>query len=131
VGRQPIRLSTVSAPDVPAITCDPEQIKQVLLNLTINSVQAMPDGGEIVLSTRVDGGRVVIDVKDQGPGIGAEHLDRIFDPFFTTKDTGTGLGLSVAHQIASQHGGILNVTNNSERGTTFSLSLPVQHGRVL
>jgi two-component system sensor histidine kinase HydH len=131
VGRQPIRLSTDTAPDVPAITCDPEQIKQVLLNLTINSVQAMPDGGEIVFSTRVDGSRIVIDVKDQGPGISAEHLDKIFDPFFTTKDTGTGLGLSVAHQIVSQHGGILNAKNNSERGATFSLSLPIQHGRVL
>jgi signal transduction histidine kinase len=131
VGRQPIQLSTDTAPDVPAITCDPEQIKQVLLNLTINSVQAMPDGGEILLSTRVDGSRVVIDVRDQGPGISAEHLDKIFDPFFTTKDAGTGLGLSVAHQIVSQHGGILNARNNSERGATFSLSLPIRHGRVL
>jgi two-component system sensor histidine kinase HydH len=95
VGRQPIQLRTNTAPGVPAITCDPEQIKQVLLNLTINSVQAMPDGGEIVLSTRVDGARVVIEVKDEGPGINPGDLDKIFDPFFTTKDTGTGLGLSV------------------------------------
>ena len=131
VGRQPIHLRINTAPGVPAIACDPEQIKQVLLNLTINSVQAMPDGGEIVLSTRVDGTRVVLEVKDQGPGISAEHLDKIFDPFFTTKDTGTGLGLSVAHQIVSQHGGILNAKNNSGRGATFSLSLPIQHGRVL
>jgi two-component system, NtrC family, sensor histidine kinase HydH len=131
VGRQPIQLRTNIAPGVPAITCDPEQIKQVLLNLTINSVQAMPDGGEIVLSTRVDGARVVIEVKDQGPGINPEDLDKIFDPFFTTKDTGTGLGLSVAHQILSQHGGILNAKNNSGRGATFSLFLPIQHGRVL
>lgn len=131
VGRKPIHLRIVSTPESPVVTCDPEQIKQVLLNLTINSVQAMPDGGEIVLSTRVEGGRVVMEVKDEGPGISAEDLDRIFDPFFTTKDTGTGLGLSVAHQIVSQHGGILNAKNNSDRGTTFSLSLPIQHGRVL
>jgi two-component system, NtrC family, sensor histidine kinase HydH len=131
VGRQPIQLRTDPAPHVPAIACDPEQIKQVLLNLTINSVQAMPDGGEIVLSTRVDGARVVIEVKDQGSGISLENLDKIFDPFFTTKDTGTGLGLSVAHQIVSQHGGILNAKNNSGRGATFSLFLPIQHGRVL
>ena len=110
---------------------DPEQIKQVLLNLTINSIQAMPEGGEIVLSTRVDDSRVVMEVKDQGPGISPEHLDKIFDPFFTTKDTGTGLGLSVAHQILTQHGGILHVTNNAGRGATFSLILPIQHGRVL
>ncbi len=131
VGHQAIQLSIDSAPAVPVIACDPEQIKQVLLNLTINSVQAMPDGGEIVLSTRVDGTRVVLEVKDQGPGISPEHLDKIFDPFFTTKDTGTGLGLSVAHQIVSQHGGILSATNNSDCGATFSLSLPIQHGRVL
>jgi signal transduction histidine kinase len=131
VGRQPIQLRTDIAPDMPAIKCDPEQIKQVLLNLTINSVQAMPDGGEIVLSTRVDGSRVVIEVKDQGPGISPDNLDKIFDPFFTTRDTGTGLGLSVAHQILSQHGGILNAKNNSDRGASFSLFLPIQHGRVL
>jgi signal transduction histidine kinase len=131
VGRQPIRLRTDMAADVPAIACDPEQIKQVLLNLTINSVQAMPDGGEIVLSTRVDGARVVIEVTDQGPGISPEHLDKVFDPFFTTKDAGTGLGLSVAHQILTQHGGILQARNNSGRGATFSLVLPIEHGRVL
>ena len=131
VGRQPVELRTAAAPNVPEVACDPEQIKQVLLNLTINAVQAMPDGGEIVLSTRVDGPRVVIEVTDQGPGISPEHLDKIFDPFFTTKDTGTGLGLSVAHQIVSQHGGILNAKNNSGRGATFSLFLPIQQGRVL
>jgi two-component system sensor histidine kinase HydH len=131
VGRQTIQMRIDAAPDVPAVSCDPEQIKQVLLNLTINSVQAMPDGGEIVLSTRVDGAMVVIEVMDQGPGISSEHLDKIFDPFFTTKDTGTGLGLSVAHQIVSQHGGILSAKNNPGRGATFSLFLPVRHGRVL
>ncbi len=130
-GHQQIRLRTDGATNVPEITCDPEQIKQVLLNLTINAVQAMPDGGEIVLSTRVDRGRVIIEVKDQGPGISPEHLDKIFDPFFTTKDTGTGLGLSVAHQILSQHGGILEAKNNAGSGVTFSLYLPIQHGRVL
>jgi len=131
VGRQPIQLRIDTAPDVPAIACDPEQIKQVLLNLMINSVQAMTEGGDIVLSTRVDDARVVIEVKDEGSGISPEHLDRIFDPFFTTKDTGTGLGLSVAYQIVSQHGGILTAKNNSTRGATFSLFLPIQHGRVL
>ncbi len=131
LGRQPIELRTVVAPDLPPITCDPGQIKQVLLNLTINSVQAMPDGGVIVLSTRVDGPQVIIEVKDQGPGVSAANLDKVFDPFFTTKDNGTGLGLSVAHQIVSQHGGILSAKNNSDRGATFSLFLPIQHGRVL
>ena len=131
VGRRKIELRIGPGTDVPPVKCDPEQIKQVVLNLTINAIQAMPDGGEIVLSTLRDGARVAIEVKDQGPGVSPEHLDRIFDPFFTTKDTGSGLGLSVAHQIVSQHGGILTARNNPDRGATFSLLLPLQHGRVL
>ena len=85
--------------------CDPEQLKQVLLNLVMNAIQATPQGGTVVLAAREDGNKVTIDVHDQGCGINADSLDRVFDPFFTTKETGTGLGLSLAHQIVSQHGG--------------------------
>jgi signal transduction histidine kinase len=99
------------------------------LNLAINAIQAMPQGGEIVLAARRRGGQVVLEVRDQGCGISAEHMDRIFDPFFTTKENGTGLGLSVAHQIVSQHGGILTAERNSDRGMTFSVSLPLHQER--
>jgi signal transduction histidine kinase len=108
---------------------DPELLTQVLVNLLINAIQAMPDGGEVVLSGEMRGGRALIQVRDQGCGIGAQDRDRIFDPFFTTKQTGTGLGLSVAHQIVEQHGGILTAEANADRGTTFSMLLPVQHTR--
>src|ERR1039457_5152598 len=102
-------------PSVPAFECDPEQMKQVILNLTINAVQAMAASGEIVLSARQKESSVVICVQDQGPGILEEDIDKIFNPFFTTKETGTGLGLSVVHQIVTQHGGTIETERNPDR----------------
>jgi signal transduction histidine kinase len=96
----------------------------MLLNLLINAIQAMPDGGDVLLSAGVQERKVVIRVRDEGCGIAAEVRDKIFDPFFTTKDGGTGLGLAVAHQIVEQHGGILRVDANEVRGMTFSALLP-------
>ena len=104
---------------------DPEQLRQVLLNLVINAIQAMPGGGEIEVAI-IGLRRGVISVKDQGTGIRRGNLDRIFDPFFTTKEAGTGLGLSVAHQVITQHGGIIEAERNPDRGMTFSLSLPLR-----
>jgi two-component system sensor histidine kinase HydH len=107
------------------IQCDPEQIKQVLINLVMNAIQAMPQGGTVVLSAAQQSrNRVLIDIHDQGSGIGDAYLDRIFDPFFTTKETGSGLGLSIAHQIVSQHRGLLTITRNSPEGVTVRISLP-------
>jgi hypothetical protein len=80
LGSRPLTLRTALAPGVPAIGCDPAD-RQVLLNLAINSIQAMPDGGTIVLSTRLESDQVVIEVQDEGPGINAENLDQVFDPF--------------------------------------------------
>jgi signal transduction histidine kinase len=131
IGKRPVRIGKQLSTDLPLITCDPEQIKQVLLNITINAIQAMPDGGGILVSVRTNSTRVIIEVKDEGTGISSEDLDRIFDPFFTTKDTGSGLGLSVAHQIVTQHGGVLTAGNNPGRGVTFSVSLPIAQGTVL
>jgi signal transduction histidine kinase len=113
-------------PHLPALACDPEQLKQVLLNLVINAVQATERAGVITLSGTSRDGKVLIQVKDEGCGISQENLDKIFDPFFTTKETGTGLGLSVVHQIVEQHGGLLTVQNNPDRGATFSILLPVR-----
>jgi signal transduction histidine kinase len=113
----------------PAFECDPEQMKQVILNLTINAVQAMNGPGEVVLSAQHNGASVVLSVRDQGPGIPEENLDKIFDPFFTTKEAGTGLGLSVVYQIVTQHGGAVAARKNTDSGMTFSLSLPLQQRR--
>lgn len=106
------------------LECDPEQMKQVLLNLVMNAIQATPQGGTVVLAARENGDRVEIDVQDEGCGISEDCLDRVFDPFFTTKRMGTGLGLSVAHLIVSQHGGTLIVARNSPDGVTMRVSLP-------
>ncbi len=109
---------------LPVVSVDPEQIKQVLLNLVINAVQAMPQGGEIVLRAFTDKGDILLEVQDEGGGIDSENLDRIFNPFFTTRENGTGLGLSIAERIVSQHGGRIEPHRNPDRGMTFSVKLP-------
>lgn len=111
-------------PGLSCLECDPEQVKQVLFNLVMNAMQATPPGGTVMLSAREDEKEVTIDVQDQGCGISKDSLERIFDPFFTTKQAGTGLGLSTAHQIVSQHGGTLTVARNSPDGVTMRVSLP-------
>ena len=110
------------------LDCDPEQLKQVLLNLVINAIQAMPNGGEVVMSASAEAGNAVIQVRDQGCGVSEEEMEHLYDPFFTTKENGTGLGLPVAHQIVAQLGGVLAARNNADRGMTFSVQLP-QHNR--
>ena len=117
-------------PGLPMVECDPEQLRQVLLNLVINASQAMPHGGNVSLEAQRNGTCINIDVHDQGGGIDKENLDRIFDPFFTTKESGTGLGLSVAHQIVSQHGGTMSVVRNSPQGATVRVSLPLKPGQI-
>jgi two-component system sensor histidine kinase HydH len=122
--RQGIRID-VDAPPLAPLRGDPEQLQQVILNLTLNAIQAMPGGGRITLSARREGASFAIRVTDEGEGIPAENLDRIFDPFYTTKESGTGLGLAVAHQIVTQHGGRIEVARNPNRGVTFTVRLPV------
>ena len=119
---------SVDIPDnLPPLRCDAEQIKQVLLNLMLNSVQAMPQGGSIAIGCRLQNNDVMIRVCDTGPGIPPSDMDFIYDPFFTTKETGTGLGLPTAYQIVEQHGGELNVEKSDSSGTCFVFTLPV-HG---
>lgn len=109
--------------NLPEVSVDGEQIKQVLLNLAINSLQAMPAGGELLFRTFEKDGFSVVEVEDSGAGIDEKISAKIFDPFFTTKEKGVGLGLSIAHKIAGQHGG--NIAVESRNGNTvFSLHLP-------
>jgi two-component system sensor histidine kinase HydH len=124
IGQNKVGVRKEIAAGLPELHSDAEQLKQVLLNLLINAIQAMPEGGEVVLSCRRQAGRILMQVRDQGCGIPAEHIDRVFDPFFTTKENGTGLGLSVAHQIVGQLGGMLTLEANAGRGMTFSIQLP-------
>ena len=127
VGRNAITLRTKVAPQLPPVEGDPELLKQMLLNLVMNAIQAMPDQGEVVVAASLQEAKLVIRVQDHGGGIAPEFRDKIFDPFFTTKEGGTGLGLAVAHQIVEQHGGILTAEANPDSGMTFSALLPVRH----
>jgi len=125
-GRHAINLRCEAEPSLPEVECDGEQIKQVLLNLAINAIQASPDGGDIVVSVRLAGSSVVVSVRDQGCGMTPEQMRRLFDPFFTTKETGTGLGLPVAFQIVQQHRGRIWAEPNPDRGMTFFVELPLK-----
>ena len=112
--------------EVPAASADPMQLQQILLNLLLNAVDAMPEGGTVEVCTRLDAtGRICVEVSDTGRGIRPEHAAEIFKPFFTTKPGGTGLGLAVSKRLAEQHGGSLRFVARATGGTTFSICLPV------
>jgi two-component system, NtrC family, sensor histidine kinase HydH len=126
LSKRQIRLMDQVDNDLPDVECDPDQVRQVLLNLLINAIEASPDGAAITLSAQAEEGRVVIRVVDEGSGVAPEHIEKLFDPFFTTKESGTGLGLPVAHQIVGQMGGNLSARRNGDRGMTFSVALPLK-----
>lgn len=114
---------------LPEISVDPEQLKEVLVNLLVNACEVMNDGGSIVIEERErtteEMGRVLtIRVADSGPGIPESVKDKIFEPFFSTKEEGTGLGLSIASRIVGEHGGKLQVQTQEGEGTTFLITLP-------
>jgi two-component system, NtrC family, sensor histidine kinase HydH len=123
----PITLRRQVEPDL-SLECDPELLKQVLLNLIINAIQAMPNGGELAMSAAAEAGNAIIQVRDQGCGVSEEEMNHLYDPFFTTKENGTGLGLPIAHQIVVQLGGVLAARNNADSGMTFSVQLPLRAG---
>jgi two-component system, NtrC family, sensor histidine kinase HydH len=106
------------------ILVDPEQIKQVLINLLINAIQAQPGGGKIAIDGKKEGREIVISIKDHGTGIAPEQLDRIFDPFFTTRHEGTGLGLSISFQLVKNNGGKIWATSEPGHGAFFNVSFP-------
>ncbi len=129
LGTHQIKLKKDITPSLPRIMGNANQIQQVLMNLMINSQQAMKGKpGQVELSTRLaDPGHVEIRVSDNGPGIPREHLDKIFEPFFTTKPagTGTGLGLSVTYGIIKDHSGEVKVESEPGQGATFIMTFPV------
>jgi signal transduction histidine kinase len=108
------------------VECDPDQLRQVLLNLLINAIEASPDGATVAVAAHAEDNNVVIRVTDEGGGVAPENVEKLFDPFFTTRESGTGLGLSVAHQIVNHMGGQLTARRNTDRGMTFSVVLPVR-----
>jgi len=109
---------------MPLIYFDYNQIKQVLLNLVINSFDAVEQGGIIRIQTRASNGNVVLSVEDNGQGMSEDEIDSMFNPFYTTKTRGTGLGLAISKKIAKEHGGDLQVESSPDRGSKISLLLP-------
>ncbi|WP_027086071.1 ATP-binding protein [Cohnella panacarvi] len=113
--------------NLPDVRCDINQIKQVLINLMKNGIEAMPDGGNLHIRAWHDrSGYVVIEVEDQGGGIPQEVIKRLGEPFYTTKQSGTGLGLTVCFKIIQAHGGALTFTSLPNQGTVASVRLPVE-----
>jgi len=116
--------------NLPNITTDKNQMRQVVFNLITNARDAMPKEGTIIISTKSNREKntVLLSVKDSGSGIPPENLDKIFDPFFTTKEEGkgTGLGLSVCFGIVEDYGGKIWAENNQDRGATFFIEFPVK-----
>jgi two-component system NtrC family sensor kinase len=115
---------------VPPIMLDRDQIQQVFVNIAINAIEVMKQGGELRVRTAFDAaGKVVrVTIADTGPGIPKEELDKIFDPFFTTKESGTGLGLAITYGIVQRHDGEIRVESQRGKGTSFTILLPTESG---
>jgi signal transduction histidine kinase len=131
-----VTLSKRYASDLPQVKVDAEQIKQVLLNILLNAIQAIKGDGQIWIETRLaqvpieekSESFIQVEIRDTGVGIPKENLERIFDPFFSTRPDGSGLGLAISHQIIHEHGGFINVDSQVGKGTSFKVHLPLKGG---
>ncbi len=127
--RGDVRVLKEMPEDLPSIAGDHEKMRQVLINLFLNSVQAMPDGGRLSVvagkTSKNDHKKVFLKVEDTGSGIREENQEKIFDPFFTTKEHGTGLGLSIVYSIVKEHRGTIDLQSQVGKGTSFTLSFLV------
>ena len=115
---------------IPSVLLDRNQIKQAFLNIFKNSIEAMPNGGSIYISTLLRGDRLEIGIKDKGVGIPEDRLYRIFEPYFTTKGKGSGLGLMITYRIIKAHGGEIKMKSRVGRGTEITVILPLRRGKI-
>jgi signal transduction histidine kinase len=131
-GKKNIALQFTGTSDASLATasCDKEQITQVLLNLLLNALQILPDGGRIEVALRREADSVLLEVADDGPGIAPEFCERVFDPFFTQRSGGIGLGLAVVRQIVAAHGGEIGAGRSHLGGALFRLRLPAGSNQV-
>jgi signal transduction histidine kinase len=129
--RRPAEVQGVCLNFIPAelsvFRFDPEKIKQALININKNALEALNTGGILTIMTRQNDNYVFITIHDNGPGINQSDLPLIFEPFFTRKGAGTGLGLSITQRIVEEHHGSISVESDGKSGTTFSVMLPVNH----
>lgn len=114
----------VDVPPNTSLTADREMLRRAVLNLVLNAMDVMPDGGELVITSYDGAAAFELEVADSGPGLTADQKRRLFEPFYTTKDRGTGLGLSVVFHVAEAHGGKVTAINCPEGGAAFTLKIP-------
>lgn len=124
--RLDVTLHTELEAALPEIKGDPSRLRQVLFNLVGNAFQAVGPGGQVILRTFLDGGKICLAVEDDGPGIPESLQEKIFVPFFSTKDTGTGTGLAIAQRVIANHGGILTCSSQPGK-TVFTVRFPLKH----
>jgi signal transduction histidine kinase len=124
--RQQVAVRVVDSPSPVTVNADPDQLRQVLVNLALNALDAMPGGGELTIEVRADGPDATVRVSDTGPGIAADFRGRLFEPFASTKDTGLGLGLVICRRIVEDHGGTIAAEDRPGGGARFSVRLPRQ-----
>jgi signal transduction histidine kinase len=115
---------SIDVPPNTVVTADRDMLRRAVLNLVLNAVDAMPQGGELVVTSYHNGGRLELEIADSGPGLSPDQLQRVFEPFYTTKSTGTGLGLSIVQRIAEAHGGRVTALNCPQGGAAFTIELP-------
>jgi two-component system sensor histidine kinase HydH len=123
-----IKLSRLLDYRIPNIIGDQNNLWQVFINIMVNSIQAMPRGGELKVETGTYQdiqNKIYVSITDTGQGIKKEYISKIFDPFFTTKDSGSGLGLSISYKIIEAHSGNIVVSSEEEKGSTFVIELPI------
>ena len=111
--------------DLETISLDEKKMIQVLLNLSMNAIHAMPYGGKLRLESRVEDDKAVILVADTGKGISEQDLEKIYEPFFTKKDGGLGFGLSIVQRVIEDHSGRISCESKVDEGTTFRIELPL------
>ena len=119
------------SPAAPPVQADPERLRQALLNLLLNALQAMPDGGDLDVTTEPAPGMCRVRVRDTGVGIAPEHLEQIFNLYFSTKPAGTGLGLPMARKIIEEHRGAISVESEPGKGTVFTIDVPTLDAQPL
>jgi len=118
-------------PLLPSVDLDESQFRQAIMNVLVNARQVMREGGAVALSSKAGpGGDIVVEIRDQGPGIPPENRDHIFEPFFSKRAGGTGLGLAIARLMVEAHGGRIQVESEVGKGTTFRIRLPRRHDKA-
>ena len=119
-----MKVETHLSPDIPQVDFDAFRMKQVVINLLLNAIEASPEAESVIVRTSHEEGNIIISVIDHGYGIAADQKENIFTPFFTTKKEGVGLGLAIVKNIVTAHKGNVEYSNNPNKGVTFRVLLP-------